>query len=131
MFCLQVAGMLAAGTLACWLAFFIFMAANTRPPHAIDPDMGKQSTAQINMQLKLTFGAHSNQKGAKESSRVPSNFQLPRGSAHSHNTPKWYKVVQICTTLYKIVQTGAEGHHYGAILAQKADTEGGQTGQAT
>ena len=32
------------------------MAANTRPPHAIDPDMGKQSTAQINMQLKLTFG---------------------------------------------------------------------------
>ena len=63
------------------IAYF-FMAANTRPPHAIDPDMGKQSTAQINMQTE---------------SRLK----------------------------------GAEGHHYGAILAQKADTEGGQTGQAT
>ena len=82
MFCLQVAGMLAAGTLACWLAFFIFMAANTRPPHAIDPDMGKQSTAQINMHTESRLN-------------------------------------------------GAEGHHFGAILAQKADTEGGQTGQAT
>ena len=39
------------------------MAANTRPPHAIDPDMGKQSTAQINMQIKLTFGGPKEPKG--------------------------------------------------------------------
>ena len=41
------------------------MAANTRPPHAIDPEMGKQSTAQINMQPKLTFGGPKEPKGHK------------------------------------------------------------------